>query len=502
VVRLVIAQEPPQLDSTKATDTVSLFLLGHLMEGLTRYGRNGEIIPGIAERWEIRERSATFHLRQAKWADGKPVTAHDFVFAWRTVVDPKTASQYAFIMYPVKNAEAVNAGKLPPSALGVSALDDRTLEVELERPCGYFLGLTAFGTFMPVREDFYAARPNRFAADAGDLLSNGPFVLERWVHGAEMTLTKNPHYWDAGRIQLDRIEIPYTTTDTNARYNLFMDGKVDMLGIAKEHLERAQADRLRMKSFADGSVFYLEFNHRPGRATASYHLRKAIQLVFNPAEYVSRVVGIPGTRPGISYIPQWVPGAKDRFRKEHPLRPVARDPAEAARHLELARKELGGRIPPLVFLTDDGPAAARHAEYFQQLFKSRLGIDVRIDKQIFKQRLAKTRAGDFDIAASGWGPDFADPMTYAELFTSWNENNHGRYRNARYDELIRKAQSTAEPRARMAAMAEAERIALDELAVLPTYETVIIYAHQPRLSGVVRHVVGPDPDFTFATIRP
>jgi len=502
VLRLVITQEPPQLDSTRATDTVSGFLLGHLMEGLTRYGQNGQIVPGIAGRWEIRDRSATFHLRRnATWADGKPVTAHDFVFAWRTLVDPRTASEYAFIMYPVKNAAAINAGKLPPSALGASAFDDHTLEVALERPCGYFLGLTAFPSFMPVREDFYVARPNRFAADAGDLLSDGPYVLARWEHGAEMTLEKNPRYWDAGRIQIDRIEIPYITTDSNARYNLFVDGKVDTLGLDKEQLDRAQADQLRMKAFADGSVFYLDFNHRRGRATASFHLRKAIQLVFNPAEYVSRVVGIPGTRPGISLIPQWVPGLKDRFRKEYPLRPVRQDAAEAARQLALARKELGGRIPPLVFLTDDGAAAARHAEYFQQLLKARLGLDVRIDKQIFKQRLAKMRDGDFDIVAAGWGPDFADPMTFAELLTSWNENNRGMYRNARYDELIRLAQSAAEPRTRMDAMAAAERIALDEVAILPTYERVIIYAHQPRVAGIVRHVVGPDPDFTFATIH-
>ena len=502
VLRLVITSEPPQLDSTRATDSVSGFLLGHLMEGLTRYGKNGQIIPGIAERWELRERSATFHLRAATWADGKPVTARDFVFAWRTLVDPKTASEYAFIMYPVKNAEAINAGKLPPSALGVSAQDDRTLEVELERPCGYFLGLTAFPSFLPVREDFYAARPNRFAADASDLVSNGPFILTRWVHGAAMTLDKNPRYWDAARIHVDRIEVPYITTDSNARYNLFLDGKVDTLGLEKEQLDRAQADQLRMKSFTEGSVWYLEFNHRPGRPTANSHLRKAMQLVFDPAEYVSRVVGIPGTRPGVSFIPHWISGVKDSFRKEHPLRPVRQDLAEAARQLDLARKDLGGRIPPIVFLTDDGPAASRHAEYFQQLFKARLGLDVRIDKQIFKQRLAKMRAGDFDVVAAGWGPDFADPMTFAELFTSWNDNNRGEYRNARYDELIRRAQSTADPRVRMDAMAEAERIALDEVAVLPTFERTLIYAHQPRVAGIVRHVVGPDPDFTFATVQP
>jgi oligopeptide transport system substrate-binding protein len=502
VLRLAMAQEPPQLSSMKATDTESGFLLGHLMEGLTRYGRNGEIIPGVARSWRIDAQRATFHLRgDARWADGKPVTARDFVFAWRTVVDPKTASEYAFILYPVKNAEAINRGALPPSALGASAPDDRTLEVALERPCGYFLGLTAFPTYMPAREDFYNQRPDRYAADARDLLSNGPFVLTEWVHGASLTLVKNPLYWDAGRIRIDRIEIPYMTNDNNARYNLFMGGKVDTLGLGREQLDRAQADRLKMRTFADGSVFYVAFNHRADRPSANRNLRKAIQLVFNPSEFVSKVVGIPGTRPGLSLIPQWVPGSSRRFREEYPLQPVRPNLTEAKRHLELARQELGGSIPPLVWLTGDTPASSREAEYFQYLFKTRLGIGLRIDKQIFKQRLAKMRAGEFDLVSAGWGPDFADPMTFAELLASWNENNSGKYHRERYDELVRLAQSTAVPKVRMDAMAEGERIALDDLAILPTYERVNIYAHQPRLDGIVRHAIGPDPDFTFATLK-
>ncbi len=502
VLRLVLADEPPQLNSTRATDAVSGFLLGHLMEGLTRNGKNGEVIPGIAESWRIDDRGATFHLRRgALWADGKPVTARDFVFAWRLVVDPANASEYAFIMYPIRNAEAVNKGKLPPSALGVTAPDDHALEVVFEKPCGYFLGLTAFPSYLPVREDFYARKRDRFAADAEDILSDGPFVLTRWVHGAALTLEKNTRYWDAKRIELERIEVPYVTRDLGAAYNLFSDGKVDTLGLPREQLDRAQADRLQMQIFPDGSVWYLQFNLRAGRPTANRHLRKAVQLVFDPRQYVSKVVGIPGSRPGLSLIPHWVPGVKGRFREEHPLAPVRPDAAEAHRELELAREELGGAIPTLYWLADDTPGSARDAEYFQNLLRTRLGISLRIDKQIFKQRLAKMRAGDFDIVAAGWGPDYADPMTYAELLTSWNENNSGKYQNAEYDALIRQAQATAEPEVRMDAMARAERIALGDVAILPTYERTLVWAHQPRVQGIVRHVVGPDPDFTFVSIR-
>jgi oligopeptide transport system substrate-binding protein len=501
VLRLAMSEEPPQLDSTRATDSVSIFVLGHVMEGLTRYGPGGEIVPGVAERWELGDRGAVFHLRgDARWADGRPVTAHDFVFGWRTAVDPKTASEYAFILYPVKNAEAVNGGKLPTSALGVRARDDRTLEVELERPTGYFLGLTAFATYLPVREDFYRARPGRYAADAGDLLSNGPFILTSWIHAASLTLERNALYWDAARVQIDRIEVPYFTGDPSTRYNLFKDGKIDQTGLDKDLLGRAQADRFKMKSFTAGSVFYAEFNHRPGRVTSNLHLRRAIRLVFDPSEYVSKVIGIPGTRPGLSLIPSWVPGVERPFRKEYPLTPVRPDLDEARRELELARAELGGKVPPLSWLTQDDPFTAREAEYFQYLLSSRLGVALKIDKQTFKQRLAKMTSGDFDIVAAGWGPDYPDAMTFADLFASWNENNRGRWRSDRYDLLIRKAQGTADPKTRMDAMAEAERILLDDVGVLPTCEAASIYVHSARLSGVVRNVVGPDPDYTRARV--
>lgn len=501
VLRIARSEEPPQLDSTRATDTESIFVLGHLMEGLTRYGRAGEIVPGVAERWELDDRHAVFFLKpQARWSDGPPVTAHDFVFAWRTAVDPKTASEYAFILYPVKNAEAIAAGKLPPTALGVQARDDRTLEVDFEKPTGHFLALTAFATYLPLREDFYRARPGRYAADAGDLLSNGPYVLTRWIHGASLTFEKNPRYWDAASVAIDRIEVPYITTDANTAYNLFKDGKIDLTGLGRDQLPLAQADRFRMRSFATGSVFYMEFNHRPGKATANLHLRKAIRLVFNPGEFVSKVIGVPGTLPGTRLIPRWVRGVSQPFFREHPVEPIRPDPEAAKRELELARAELGGTIPPLVWLTGEGAGASREAEYVQYLLSSRLGLALKIDKQTFKQRLAKMTSGEFDVVSAGWGPDYADPMTFADLYASWNENNRGRWRNQRYDALIRTAQGTSDPRTRMDAMAAAERILLDDVAILPTSEGGAVYTLSPRLSGVVRHMVGTDPDFTRARL--
>ena len=226
-ITITLRQEPPQLDSGRSTDAASFSVLGHVMEGLLSYDRAGQLIPGVAERWEIREDGATFWLRDnALWSDGKPVTADDFVFAWRRVVDPETGSQYAFITYPIKNAEAITNGDLPIQTLGVSAASDRQLEVTFEQATPYFDKLVAFITFLPAREDFFQSTNGRYAADADMLLYNGPYLLTDWVHGASMRWTKNPYYWNDEKGFLDEINVAYITTDVNAKLNLFKDAQI------------------------------------------------------------------------------------------------------------------------------------------------------------------------------------------------------------------------------------------------------------------------------------
>ena len=296
---LQLSTEPPQLDSTRATDSVSIMVLGHVMEGLLRFDANNQLVPGVAERWEIREDGATFWLREdARWSDGLPVTAHDFSFAWHTALAPETASEYAFILYPLKNAEAINTGSLPVDALGVHAVNDRVLEVEFEQPLAYFEELVAFPTYNPIREDFYRNRDGRYGADVEDLLYNGPFEMTVWVHGAHLRLEKNTHYWDHERVRLNVIDIPYFTTDTTAALNLYKDGQiaiVDYLGA--EQLDEVLQQRWELQRFGDGSVWFLAFNFDPSRVTSNWHLRKALQLVTDPSELVNRIIKCPAIFP-------------------------------------------------------------------------------------------------------------------------------------------------------------------------------------------------------------
>lgn len=210
VLNLLETQEIPTLDPALATDEVSFIVLNNVMEGLYRLGKDNKPVPGVAESYEVSQdgKVYTFKLRKdAKWSNGDPVTAHDFVFAWRRVLDPKTASEYAYIMYDIKNAEEINQGKLPVDQLGVKALDDYTLQVELKNPVPYFVSLTVFSSFMPQNEKFVKSQGEKYGLEANTTLYNGPFVLSEWKHEQGWTYKKNPNYWDKDNVKLETINV-------------------------------------------------------------------------------------------------------------------------------------------------------------------------------------------------------------------------------------------------------------------------------------------------------
>ena len=500
-ITIRLSEEPPQLDTTLLTDAVSGVVITHVMEGLLRYDQHQRLAPGMAERWEITSEQAVFNLRDALWSDGEPVTAHDFVFAWRTALDPANASEYAFILYPIKNAEAINRDELPLDALGARAEGDRTLVVDLERPVAFFDKLTAFSTYYPVRQDFYEATGGRYGADADQLLYNGPFVMDSWVHGQSLDLRKNPRYWDKDRIRLDRINVAYIVSDANAVLNLFKDGKISLASLTAENLAEAMEQRWHINRFMDGSVFFIEFNHRPERLTRNRNLRKAMLLAQDPHELIYKVIKIPGYLPGESLFPVFLDGVHGKFREEYPAPEHRMDITRARQHLEKARLELGlEEFPSLVMLTGDNPVSNIQSEYYQAVFRKNLGLDIKIDRQIFKQRLDKMTKGQFDMVLAGWGPDYNDALTYGDLFASWNLNNRGRYANPEYDRLVRIAQGSLDQQVRMDAFDGMQRIVYDDAVVIVNYERGQAYVTDSRVKGIVRRAVGAEQDYTYAYI--
>jgi len=501
-ITIALSEEPPQLDSTRSTDASSFVVLAHTMEGLIAYDQNDQLTPGVAERWEIRDDGATFWIREdAIWSDGQPVTAHDFEFAWKRVLDPDTAAQYAFILYPIKNAEAVNQGDLPKEMLGVRAVTDLVLEVDFERPTPYFDKLVAFNTYFPLREDFFESTNGRYGADAEMLLSNGPYILTEWIHGASMVWEKNPYYWNSEKGLLDEIVTAYITNDANANLNLFKDGQIVQTGLTAPMLPTAMEQRWQIDRFMDGTLFFLEFNHRESRITDNLHFRKALYFAQDPSELVYKVLKEASYLPAESLFPIWIQGLQGAFRKEYPLPKHSLDLEKAREYLDLARQELGLEdFPPIILLTGDSSLSLLAAEYYQELYKKNLGLELRIDAQIFKQRLAKMTSGDFDIVMAGWGPDYFDALTFGDLFASWNLNNRGRYQSEEMDNLVRTAQSELDPQKRMDAFGSIQELIYSDVVIIPMYERGVSFVVDPRLKGFKRRSVGPQVDYNYAYI--
>ncbi|MEM7099180.1 MAG: peptide ABC transporter substrate-binding protein [Pseudomonadota bacterium] len=503
MITLALRDEPPQLSSMKATDAISGMVLGHVMEGLLRMDMQDRLEPAIAERWEVTPERATFWLRDnAKWSDGEPVTAHDFEFAWKTVLDPENASRYAFLLYPIKNARKITEGEVPVEQAGVRAIDDRTLVVDLEYPTPFFDKLVTFQTYLPAREDFYVSTNGKYGADADKLLYTGPFRMTDWVHGSSLYMVKNEHYWDKERINLDAINFAYMTSDSGARVNFFSDNKIAYTTLRAEDLYRAMQNKWKIYRVQDGTLWYVEFNHRDDRITRNKNFRKALQLVLDMEELVYKVTKSPGYIPGESLFPGWLMGENDYLRKEYPAKKVRLDTATAQEHLRMALVELGlDEIPELVVLCDDSPLASTQAEWVQGTLKSKLGIDVKIDKQIFKQRLEKSLAGEFDILLPGWGPDYDDPLTFGDLFASWNVQNRGRFANEEYDAQVEIAQTSLDQGVRAAAFGRIQDIVFEEAAILPMYERGVSYVIHPDVKNVKRRVIGAEVDFTNAYLE-
>lgn len=490
-ITLALTSEPPSLDSSLSQDTTSAFVLALTNEGLVRIDKRGRVIPAVAERWQLKDRSATFYLRpDARWSNGTPVTAHDFEYAWKRLVDPKTgASGSAFFAYVLENAEEILAGKKPPSTLGIRATDDYTLEVSLSRPVPYILTVLAGTPYFPLNREFVETQKDRYGTDAKNLMSNGPFKLDSWIHNSSMRLTRNSKYWDNESIKLDRIDVGYITSDTRSLYNLFKSGELAALRLDENVLRDASADTYRIQKAPTNCLAWLILNVRPERSTSNLKLRRAIRLAFDRDRYVNNIVGLPGTRKIDSVFTRRINGLKGSFQTEYPAPKIEFNIQMARRLLAQARVELGvKKIPPLILLANETRQV--EAEFIQAQLKDALGLEIRVDKQTFKQALVKMEEGLFDIARAGYcGGALQDPVFFAGIFKSTSPFNDGAYASAEYDELMSLTHSTADAVERMKAFGKMQRLLFEDVPIIPTHESTWIYVQDDHVDGFVRYPV-------------
>jgi oligopeptide transport system substrate-binding protein len=504
VLNLLESSEIPSMDSTLATDSVSFNVMNNVFEGLYRLGENDEAMPGMAEgEPEVSEDGLTytFKLRDAKWSNGDPVTANDFVYAWQKALNPDTGAEYAYIMYDIKNAAKVNAGEVPVEELGVKAVDEKTLEVQLEGQVPYFEALLSFATFYPQNQKFVEAQGDQYGLEADKALYNGPFTLSEWKHEQSFKLSKNDSYWDAETVKLKEVNFNIVK-DTATAVNLYETEKADVTGLSAEFVDKYKDDP-NFKTRADTAVYFLRMNQK-NEVMANVNARKAIDSAYDKQGMVDVLMN-NGSIPAYYLVPKdFVSGPDGAEYRETVGDFGGYDPEKAKEHWAKAKEELGKDTFEIELLNYDSESSKKVGEFIKEQLETNLeGLTVSIKAQPFKQKLELESKGNYDFSFAGWGPDYPDPMTFIDMFVTDGAHNQMAYSNEKYDELVEKAKGelASDPEARWQAMIDAEKILFEDQAISPMYQSGVSFLERPYVKGILRHSFGADNSYKWASVE-
>jgi oligopeptide transport system substrate-binding protein len=503
-VSINLGEEPPNLDSAKSTDTVSFDVLGNAEEGLIRIGEGFKILPGIAATWVISSDGLnyTFNLRKdAKWSDGKPVTSKDFKYAWIRALDPKTASEYNYQLEYIKGAgeldkldvKAANFDTLATDAkakVAIDASDDYVLKVTLAAPTPYWLGLMDFPTYLPQRQDIVEKFGEKYAGEAANMVFDGPFTIKEWVHEDHITLAKNPNYWDANNVKLDTVNFRMIK-DSNTAVQMYEAGELDRVGLPGEFIAKYSADT-GFHKMADVTTSYLTFNMK-SKTFQNLNLRKAFNLAIDRKGFADSVLK-NGSIPAEGYVPSSMSGGSTgkSFRSiSGSLINVNGDKAEAKKAWDAALKELGVTKLTVKLLATDGDTTKRYVQGIQEMLQSTLpGLTIESEPVSFKVRLDRASKSQFDLLFQGWQGDYNDPMTFMNMFVTDGTYNDAKWSNKDYDAFIKAAETSGDDNVRMKAMADAEKIMMTEVPLMPLYHPASNWVVRPYLKGVLDFPLG------------
>lgn len=511
VLNVIETAEIPTLDASLVSDVVGFNILNNISEGLYRLDPDNVAVPAIAaEPAEVSEDGLTytFTLREdAVWSNGEPVTAHDFVYAWQRTVNPATGSSYGPYMMSgvVANAAEIAASELEPAELGVTAIDDYTLEVQLAQPIPYFEPLLTLPTFFPLNEEFVEAQGDDYATNADALLYNGPFTLENWEGiNLSWTLAQNDTYWDKEAVNLDAVEFDVVKENSTA-INLYQSGEIDRTNLSGEFAMQYANDP-DLTTELEPTLFYLKFNQeRNGQPTplANENIRQAIAMAFNK-EDLANVILANGSLPADYLVPSGFAfnEAGEDFRDINgDLLGFEADAALEA--WETGLEELGTEEVTLELLGGDSELAKQMDEYLKaQLEQNLPGLSIVLQQVPFSVRIERDETQDYDIQNAGWGAAYPDPINFVDLFVTDGQNNRMGYSNPDFDALVEavKTELALDPAARWEAMAEAERILLEDAAIAPIYQRGSMALQKPYVHNLVTHPVGSEYTYKWAYI--
>ncbi|WP_342422679.1 peptide ABC transporter substrate-binding protein [Paenibacillus sp. FSL E2-0178] len=480
VLRIGLGSLPEVLDPAVIADDSSVTVVKGLFEGLVRLNAAGQAVPAIAKAWTLSndELTYTFTLRaDAKWSNGQQVLASDFEYAWKRALAPETDNLFAFNMYVIINAEKYHQGILKDaSSLGVKALSSNTLQVTLKEKTSYFIQLLAESTYLPVYAKT-AKGNSKWATDIKSMITNGPFKLKAWTDN-EISLVKNPDYYAAKDIKLSEVRLLLPENPTIA----YMNKEVDWVGGGgEESVDYASLDSATERSLDEApyaSTYFYQFNLSKAPFN-NLKIRKALAMAIDRES-------LRYGNPAFGFVPPSIHGAKLNFRSEMSGRAYFREDAAAARVLlkEGLRESGLAKLPVFTIIVNDGSNHGAIAKKVIDGWHKNLGIDVNIEIQSFPELVKNRENQNYTMARAGWTADFNDPASMMELFSSQSVSNDTGWSNTVYDRYMHQAQQTTDTGKRMEIYAKAEKLLIEQMAVIPLFYCVTDLLSNPNIQNV------------------
>lgn len=511
-IKVGLSTEPISMDPHIGNDSNTSTALLLAFEGLLN-AKGGKIVPGMAESYDISEDGLTytFHLRDAKWSDGVPVTAQDFADTWARMLTRKDAMDLAYLIFPIKNAEAINKGDMEVSELGVKVLDEKTLEVTLSAPYPFMITLFASSPMYPIRMDLVEKHGNAYGNDAGTIVSNGPYLLKEWAHNDRMIFVRNPDYWDAESIEFDTVEI-MTITDPNTMKNMYDNGDLMWMDIPSPDMMPAYENVPGFSYFNAGGVQFIALSHKgTSEKTAKFTSNRNFIMALSSAIDREGLVKAmyPQNAPFTGVINPVIAdglGGKwgDTYDVSNKYHLIKADEESAKKYLTAAMEENGcasvEEMPVFDFFTTSSDIQRTLAEYFQNVWAQTLGIKISIRQLEFTQYWENLYNQPYDIVRTGWGPDYDDPFTYLDMWNSnggWNKTG---WVDEEYNQLMIDANKEQDFDKRNKMFEKAEEILLTRAPIIPLYVSRGAYIINPKVENLHVNTFGARFDFRYAKI--
>lgn len=486
------------MDSILATDGMSFEVISATIDGLFTIDKEGNPLPALSDgEPTVSEdgKTITFKLKDAKWSNGEAVTANDFVFAWQRLADPKTASEYSYMLASgvaeVVNADEVIAGTKDKSELGVKAIDEKTLEVKVNKSVPFFNSLLSFPVFFPQNEKFVTEQGDQYAQTPANFLSCGPFKFEAWTAKSEIKLVKNDQYWDKDNVKTENLTFKIIA-DANPSALSFDNEEVDFSKLSGQLVEKYK-DNENFKNVLDGYLWFLSINvEKTDSALDNVNLRKAIALSINKDDIANDILK-DGSVGADYFIPkELATGPDGKDYRESTGTYLGFDEAKAKELYETAKAETGKTAFNIELLYEEEGNIKQVAEFIKSKVEANLpGVTFTLKSQPKKNRIELMKTQSYDIAIHRWGPDYADPTTYFNIVSEGNSQNYGMYAGTEFNALMNEASTTTDLTERWTALQKAEKVLLeDDAAVIPLYQVGGATLVRKNVTGIENHTVG------------